>query len=50
MANDPERVARYAGIFRGVNAFGIMINFLIDGNGGSYTVQVVFQYGTYGLV
>lgn len=49
MTNDPERLARYAGIFRGTNALGIMINFLIDGNGASYTVQVAFQYATYGV-
>ena len=47
LTNDPERLARYAGVFRGVTAFGMMFSFIIDGNGGSYVAQLSFQFSCY---
>jgi hypothetical protein len=47
LTNDPERLARYAGVFRGVTAFGMMFSFIIDGNGGSYIAELSFQFACY---
>ncbi|CZR53712.1 uncharacterized protein PAC_03592 [Phialocephala subalpina] len=33
LTNDPSLLARYAGVFRGVTALGMMFSFIIDGNG-----------------
>lgn len=49
LTNNPERLARYAGIFRGVTAFGMMFSFIIDGQGGSYLAQLSFQFACYGV-
>lgn len=47
LTNDPERLARMAGVFRGMTAFGMMFSFIIDGNGGSYIGQLIFQFVCY---
>lgn len=49
LTNNPQRLARYAGIFRGVTAFGMMFSFIIDGQGGSYLAQLSFQFSCYGV-
>jgi hypothetical protein len=36
-----------AGVFRGMTAFGMMFSFIIDGNGGSYIGQLIFQFVCY---
>jgi hypothetical protein len=35
------------GVFRGMTAFGMMFSFIIDGNGGSYISQLIFQFVCY---
>ena len=35
------------GVFRGMTAFGMMFSFIIDGNGGSYIGQLIFQFVCY---
>ncbi|KAH8694054.1 major facilitator superfamily domain-containing protein [Talaromyces proteolyticus] len=47
LTNQPERLARYAGVFRGVTALGMMFSFIIDGNGGTYITQLSFQFACY---
>ena len=42
-----RRLARYAGVFRGVTALGMMFSFIIDGNGGTYIAQLSFQFACY---
>lgn len=47
LTNDPSLLARYAGVFRGVTALGMMFSFIIDGNGGTYICQLSFQFACY---
>ncbi|KAL5335483.1 major facilitator superfamily domain-containing protein [Aspergillus crustosus] len=47
LTNDPEVLARYASVFRGMTALGMMFSFIIDGNGGTYTTQLSFQFACY---
>jgi len=47
LTNDHARLARYAGVFRGVTALGMMFSFIIDGNGGGYITQLSFQFACY---
>ncbi|RDW57370.1 hypothetical protein BP5796_12820 [Coleophoma crateriformis] len=47
LTNDPSILARYAGVFRGVTALGMMFSFIIDGNGGTYICQLSFQFACY---
>lgn len=47
MLTSSNRLARYAGVFRGVTALGMMFSFIIDGNGGTYIAQLSFQFACY---
>lgn len=47
LTNDPERLARYAGVFRGVTALGMMFSFILDGQGVAYIGQLSFQFVCY---
>ncbi|PLB44126.1 membrane transporter [Aspergillus steynii IBT 23096] len=49
LTNDPLKLARYSGAFRGVNALGMMASFIIDSQGVNYIYQQWYQFGAYNL-
>ncbi|KXT01574.1 hypothetical protein AC578_6353 [Pseudocercospora eumusae] len=49
LTNEPERLSRMAGVFRGVTAIGMMFSFILDGHGVSYIGQLSFQFACYAV-
>lgn len=47
LSNDPSKCARYAGIYKGFTSLGLMVVFLMDGQGVSYKTQWIVQFVLY---
>ena len=47
LTNEPAKCARYAGLYKGFTSLGLMIAFLMDGQGVSYATQQIVQFVLY---
>ena len=49
LTNDPALCARYAGLFKGTTSLGLMVCFIMDGQGVSYRTQQIVQFVLYAV-